>query len=328
MGDDYVLKDTTGKVKLENLKINENPRFITYLYPGFGYGVYDRNNLPGIPQLLLYLVESRSSGLYNIKDKNGKGFLDWFDVVKDGTSFVGAAEIEMSRGLYERSLRSSNLEVKVSLGQVGRTSLVVASQLFSPGESTPVVSQVYREVLIDSASRKPAVIPTWFRERFEGKGTLENVPFVVEKFERPTRTFMQSFTISWLDTDANGHTNFTIYPRFAINALHHALFLKSKSLGDRHNKGDETSFQISESLQKSWHGDLSAVDGMSEEIVKCGLKNFKINFINECKQGDTVLTHIWTPDKGKFLIKCSIEKPDGTRLCQIVLEYFGPSSRL
>ncbi|XP_035829256.1 uncharacterized protein LOC101854376 isoform X2 [Aplysia californica] len=285
-------------------------------------------DLPGIDQLLTFLVEARAYGMHHIRDENGENFINWYNVVKEGTSFLGAMEIEMSRGLYHRSVRSSNLEVKVSLRHVGRTSMVMDAQLFFPGDAMPVVTQVYRLVLIDTASRKPAVLPRWFRERFEGKGTMENVPFVVEKFERPARTFVHSVEVFWLDTDCNNHTNFTIYPKFALYALHHALFLKSKSSGDRHNKGDESSFRFSESQRNLLGSDLSAVDGMSEEIVKWGLKNVKINFINECKQGDTVLTHIWTPDKDKFLIKCSIEKPDGTRLCQIVLEYFGPSSRL
>ena len=247
--------------------------------------------------------------------ENGEQFFKMDDLFKDGLTFAACTEITASQQLFDRSLRNSSLDVRYSIGSIGKTSYSFLTNVYPAGTDTPIVCNRIKFIFIDRDTRRPKPLPQYFLDEYKGKGEEENKSFIIPQIDRPDKTFVHNVQVMWLDTDINNHTNFSAYVVYAINAIHYAFLLK---------KSENSTAAKDNSL---WSGDLSCLDGFSEETVLNGLKDAKICYIKECREGDEVCVHLWKSVEDDYKIFVSLETPSSNRLCQITLEYFDSRSK-
>ena len=281
----------------------------------FLYGLFFFfSDLHSLPALLVKMVELREVGMMQVMDSCKSEVFNWTELLLSSQyylSFYIGAALNMSPRFYHKSLQRSHLKVKFSLGCVGKTSAIIICEIFHPNWNESVLTEINKVVLIDIRTRKPTPFPQWFLDKYQGKGVMENISFRLEKIERPTKTFLHCVQIMWSDTDSNAHTNFASYSKYAIDVLHLGLYLKSKPPSNQLD-----------------YRNLSALDGITEDVVRCGLKNVKINFINESVEAEIIHVHVWKQEGPEFVILCSIEKENGLCICQLSLEYFKINSSL
>ena len=251
----------------------------------------------------------------------GEPFFPIKKLLQDGLTFMAAIEIEISRQLFDRRPNFSNLQVKQQFGQIGKTSITRVDHVFLPGSQTPLFSRKMKFVYIDRELRKPKAWPRWLVDKLQSTEMISEPPFLVAQFDKAEKTFVHRAQVLWLDTDSYNHTTYAAYPGFALNALHYAMFLKSL----QENGGKDNRLQLP---NRHWSGDLSALDGFSESIIHKGLESFQISYISECNEGDVVAVHVWRSDAQDFKVNVSVEHTSGSRICQMVLKYYGPNSLL
>lgn len=97
----------------------------------------------------------------------------------------------------------------------------------------------------------------------------------------------------WSDTDLYDHTNFSSYPRFAINGIHAAL-------RDGH------------------------LDGyLTKEDVEAGVAELKVAYLGESVEGDALQMKIWKLPEDRTFV-CSVEK-NSQVINQVTLTFHVPS---
>ena len=167
-------------------------------------------------------------------DDSGEPFFRLEQLAKEGFQFVAATELFVSQKLSDKRLFSAQLEIRYSLGGVGKSSVSFVTEVYHKGSTDqPLLRETFKFVFVSRETRKPKPLPQWCLDKYLGKG-IQDKPFVVEKFERPPKTFTHRVQVSWLDTDSYAHTNFASYVRFALNALHFALhIMSSASIDDK-----------------------------------------------------------------------------------------------
>ena len=138
--------------------------------------------------------------------------------------------------------------------------------------------------------------------------------------------------VQWTDTDQFKHTNFTTYVRWALDALHAALFLQPGSTsGDSSDNLPGTSSTANgpgegEPNPPSSNASL-ALRGITKETVARGLHKMQVSYMKECLEGDHVETHLWQEEGAeKELVLFSVVRA-GEDVCQLKMWYFPPQDQ-
>ena len=282
-------------------------------------------DLPNVSILLPVLDVIKTKAMEHVYNEAGQTFWNWGALEKDNLTFIAATEISifpqfLTRYVGGQDLGSSMLKVKFSIWNTGKTSASIATEICHAATGAPLISDVIKFIHIDRETRKPKPLPLWFLQKYQGKGTHEKDVFAVERFERPESTFVHCVRVLFQDTDSNNHTSYSIYVNFAINALHYGLLVRADKNCDVRKR--------CEYQRSNWCGDVSALDGMSEEIVRNGVKKARVCFISESKLDDKLDVHVWKSDSQLLQVKVSIETPSGDKVCQVTLEFYERKSKL
>ncbi|XP_005112068.1 uncharacterized protein LOC101854131 [Aplysia californica] len=240
-------------VKDEKILLNDQPRYVTFRYGGLEHALFDRNGHPSLFQLMKTAVIVRSIGLFCSCEGEISSMIDFSDLLNQtgSTIFVAVTDFEMSRDMYNRFLVKAPLDARVSLGHVGNGSITMQIELFLPGNPQAIMTHKKKVVLVNPDTRKPMPLPEWYKQKFAGKGVLEGIPFRIEKFQRPAKTFFRRSEITWSDTDSNNHTNYASYSRLATDAIHTCLFLKTKAEKERMRAMDQSDQHLSLSVNQT-----------------------------------------------------------------------------
>lgn len=102
--------------------------------------------------------------------------------------------------------------------------------------------------------------------------------------------------VAWSDTDIYNHTNFSSYPRFAINAVHDAL--KNKHL-------------------EGW---------LTKSDVEAGVAEIRLSYLGESLEGDLLHVKTWKVLGKERTVMCSIEKNNQV-INQVMLTFHKPHEK-
>ena len=269
----------------------------------------------------------RDTGIDYILEKTGQAFFGWNSFYRDDKflTFVAVHDQEFSPLFTKSYSKGCPLDVKVNVLGVGRSSCTIGTEIYKHGSDECLIADRIKFVLIDHSSRKPVNIPQWFLDKCnENNILIGKYNFHIPPFNKPQTTFVHHIKVMFVDTDNNLHTTFSAYGRYALNALHYAVYLKNLNLNDQCNINESSLPLSSLSGTKSWNGNLSALEGLTDELIKRGLKTVKTVYLSECKEGEDIFIHCWLPHSvpDKNIICISIEKNTGERICQLQFEFF------
>ncbi|KAK0048208.1 hypothetical protein Bpfe_022468 [Biomphalaria pfeifferi] len=334
-----------GTFKL-NLKVNDSPRFVTYTNPGLNYfHDYDRNGSPDLVRLMLYSVNAETfADRYPGLQEDGEmcSYIYWDKLLHDRTSFVASTEFTFSRTMYDETVAKWPLNVKVSFGGMGSTSVQTRLQICTQHSSEPVITKVLKLVTVDRQTRRPMALPDWYKKKLQGKE--DKMPdFKFTGFKRPERTYVRRVQIVWSDTDSNNHTNFSSYVQFGLDTLRLALLQmdlstcqKIESPNLAHSVTDTegsktktlTEMVSAANCNCDVQSNVSAIPWMTKDLLTNGVKNLKICYMRESVEGDMLDVHVWQEPGEEFKVRGSIEALDGKAICQYIIEYFTPTAHL
>ncbi|GFN93387.1 hypothetical protein PoB_001989300 [Plakobranchus ocellatus] len=254
-------------------------------------------------------------------------FLDWPRLEKDFFAFGSCVEISLSRALYDPAVPKWPLDFRLTLGHVGPCSVAKTEQYYARlggGERALLWSNRHQRVIVDKKTRKPARVPAWFLNKYQGRGCLEQ-GITFRPFKRPAVTYCHRVQVQWSETDEYGHANWASYMKWVTDALHAALLPKKTGNSTTTNPSQEKSAQGQpggQSQQTSIRG-AGALCGITEETVRRGLAKFQVTYYRECLEGDQIQAHVWQDkrerDQGP-VYGCVMKA--GEEICEIKLWYF------
>ncbi|BFZ06284.1 hypothetical protein BsWGS_09323 [Bradybaena similaris] len=343
--------------------VTRNPLTATFTFPAFSVFNVDRDGLMDITSVMWVMDTAISFAQSYPYTGNEDKWINWTEVRRNHLTFISSQEIVISRKLYDRHVPKWNLEAKVALGFIGKSTVTFFAEVYVPGSKEVLIQLTTQINGIDKTTRKSHPFPDWFRSEYKDQCSMKS-GFRLDPFLRPQETYVYKREVTWVETDSNAHTNFTSYVKYAVDGLHSALRQVSKVDNPDHssNHQDATVDNVAAPnitnshpvvSTASWTSDVPsaptsagsnahcvptvsstdrsssrrALRGMSEDIVKQGMKLLRVCYINECNEGDVVDVHLWQEAGEGFTVRCSVEKGEQL-ICQIVLEYFSPPTKL
>ncbi|KAK6181632.1 hypothetical protein SNE40_009453 [Patella caerulea] len=264
---------------------NEDKTGVVVHHPGLSFESYDRDGNPSITSIMKVLMSARAYAYHNPIDSTGATFLDYAKMTDDCFTFMASSEIEVEKMMYDIQVVKTPLDVKVNLGNIGKSSLNSVAEVTLPFNGMTLLRNVNQVVVIDKLTRKPKPVPDWWKEKYSGC-TIRNQPLIIPKLVRPNKYYTYKFYVAWSDTDNYNHTNSASYSRFAINAIQNASSNKY-------------------------------FNSLTQDKLNSGIKKIQMSYIGESAEGDLIEASVWeASDKpiaycqflkeGKAVFQCSV----------------------
>ncbi|XP_053401603.1 uncharacterized protein LOC123549075 isoform X2 [Mercenaria mercenaria] len=242
---------------------------------GLQYSDFDsKNGQPKPWQLTKMLESARFFSHHWPLDDSGRTFRDYAEVTSDRMTFLITSRMDIEYNLYDPSIPKSPLDIKVQGGYVGTSSLNSKTTVLTKC-GQPLLSNINHVVSIDGATRRPKVLPDWWREKYAKSGAK----FTSLKFEKYTKPdSVEPFIIHVVrsDLDGNNHTNWTCYVRFALDGIYH----------------------------NAKHGKLDKF----KDIDRRGLQSMELLFSGESFDEDKLEVYVWQEDGDEYKVRVHIEK--------------------
>ena len=195
---------------------------------------------------------------------------------------MASTRIEFARELFEIQRRSEvvpELEVLLSLGYIGKSSLNSIATLKCRKTGAAFARNVNQVVVVDKATRKPTRIPEWWREKYSS-AAVTGQPLIVPLIDVPhERAHAYDVKVAWSDVDQYKHTNYLSYVRYCQDAAMDAC-------------------QVDHFTQIKGDFLLQHTKGMS------------ICYKNETVANDRLLVHVWENEEDKLKLHFSISRQD------------------
>ncbi|CAL1536199.1 unnamed protein product [Lymnaea stagnalis] len=302
-----------GHWNVTNVTVTNSPFWCSkFTIPGLTHESFDRDGNVKMTSIMLTSVIARQFVLHKPFNDSGSIFLDWPALTEDRFTFVSSTQFKMSKALYGSEVPKWPLDVEFILGFVGNSSMAGVTNFYNVGEtSEPLWTQINQLVSIDKVTRKPTPLPDWFKDKYKGKGCMDQ-GLIIKPFNRPSLTYSMPVVVRWSDTDNYNHTNFASYVHWAINAIHAAIREEEKAKG---LKSTVSADQLPS----------SALNGINKDIVSNGLKDVQICYLNESLEGQALNVHVWQQDNLEHKVFTSIERGEDD-ICQLQFEYFSSST--
>ncbi|ESO85703.1 hypothetical protein LOTGIDRAFT_229494 [Lottia gigantea] len=277
----------SAKFKLD---YNHDKTQVVVHHPGLSYEAYKRDSNPSISSLLMLPMTARAYAYHKPMDQSGATFLDYAKMTADHFTFMVSVVMEIESTMYDPLIDKIPLDVKLSLGFIGKTSLNSVAEVSLPSNGMTLMRNCNQVVLVDKATRKPTPVPDWWKQKYSSS-TVGNTALIIPKLTKPESVHLCKLFVAWSDTDNYNHTTSASYPRFAVDAIHHASssnFLKI----------------------------------ISENHFKAGVKRVEMSFLGESAEGDLLEICVWE-DQQKPIAYCEFLR-GGETIHQSSVEYHTP----
>ncbi|XP_060074953.1 uncharacterized protein LOC132554654 [Ylistrum balloti] len=254
-------------------------------HPGLSYADYDSNGQPKIWMIMKILESVRFFAHHVPLDSTGRTFRDYEQVTRDCLIFLVTSEFVLSKEIYKPSQLTTWMRTSIKGGYVGKSSLNSLTEMRSENGEKFLASNINHVVCVGKQSRRPMSFPLWWREKYSESGK-KHQPLNLKRFDKPDGASVYNTNIAWSDTDANLHTNWTSYARFAVDAAHHC-----------HQNGALENF---------------------EDNFSNGIHKVQIYFYGESVQGDKLTVHTWQDKSDHRILMMDIYNKEKS-ICQIKL---------
>ncbi|KAK7482488.1 hypothetical protein BaRGS_00026305 [Batillaria attramentaria] len=206
---------------------------------GFPYDAFD-GQARVKPWHIISMVESgRALSFNQLPYKQDQTFLSVDRLYVDHNLFQGSAKLDISKALYDISLTKTPLTLEKELLFVGKSSLNVKTDVILSPLGIKLASCEVQSVLVDRETRRPVPFPDWWMEMYGQFSSPEKqLKVVAEKepldVEAAIKTGAQvssesepfdcgvtsvDMVVCASDTDVYGHTNWSAYLKYCIDAL-------------------------------------------------------------------------------------------------------------
>lgn len=226
----------------------------------------------------------------------GSTFLEFSKLCLDHFYFTVSTGLQIDRTFYD--LISCDQPSKPSFmvnllpGYIGRTSMNFVYHLTTDDHPNFLAKHTTQYVIVDKDSRKPVLIPDWWRRKYEkyfdSKQNLVFAPLELPKAN--TTAFRYNMKPTWSDTDQYSHVNYRAYPRFCFDAAMEAVKMR---------------------LFKGFDGD----------ILNYRVKTIESTYKGECVAGDQITVVSWQNSEYPLILYFIIEK-DGKFIYQSTVEFY------
>ncbi|GFS11585.1 hypothetical protein ElyMa_001351200 [Elysia marginata] len=324
-----------GLLCARNFRYEDSPHPSAYLrVQGLTYESYDIHWHPKITSIMTATMLSRFHAQFtplpaSSNDKEGirekTYFMDWPILTDKYFTFVSSTEFVMSRAMYDNNLCKSPVDMKLSLGYIGNSSLAVVNDFYACSDvqkpSAPLWTNTVQLVAVDKTTRKPAKLPDWYQSKYKGRG-CRSKGLIIRAFERPAVTYAHPSVVQYSECGNYKHATWVAYVGWAIDALHAALLLQNSTVLTSYSSYSHAATPGDSPNVRA----RAALKGISKDIVARGLHKLHLIFLNECLQGEYVETHLWQEDgEEKELVYFSVVK-DGKDMCQMKMWFFNDAS--
>ena len=195
---------------------------------------------------------------------------------------MASTRTEFSEKLFEIQRKSEDvpqMEVKLSLGYIGTSSLNSTASLCCRKTGLTYARNINQVVVVDKATRKPTRIPEWWREMYSEMAVTGQslvVPLIDVMYDHAHKYDVK---VAWSDTDQYKHTNYLSYIRFCQDAAMDACHVNH----------------------------FSAIKG---DFLKYNTRNISICYKNETVANDRLVVYVWENESDNMQLHFSIVKDE------------------
>jgi acyl-CoA thioesterase FadM len=208
---------------------------------------------------------------------------DFWRIAHDGLLwFMIASNFKFEERFFQLHRKRAIVPVtlKATTGKIGQTSFVLQIDLMDVDGKNKIMATDFSSCLVDRNSRKPKVLPDWFRNILK-KCQTDSETKRFTPLEPPSGAFSYQNTLWPSDLDYNGHVNQAMYGRLMIDCAVEA----SLSGYYKQYKGDFAEFVLNdvnciylaelncgdEVVTKTWE------DEVDNKVLYFSMKNAKNN---------------------------------------------------
>ena len=152
-------------------------------------------------------------------DDSGRVFRDYAQLTDDRLTFMVTARVDVTPAMYDAKIPKSPLDVVVQGGFIGNCSLnSLTTVVTSSGQE--LMSNTNQVVSIDKTSRRPLPLPDWWKEKY-AESAKPHQPLKFSKIDKPENIPFYDYKVARSDLDGNNHANWSVYVKFALDAMYH-----------------------------------------------------------------------------------------------------------
>lgn len=252
------------------------------------------------PWSLLTLFESgRAFAFWPIPhaERPEGSFLDSHQLLAKDLYFIATAKLHIDKEFHNSNAPKFPLTMDKVLSFVGNSSFRLDSTLNHPENSKPYATCSVQTVFVDSTTRKPKVLPDWWKEKYACDLKKEN-HLKFEDFVKNDSITYHSFplTVCPRDTDSYHHSNWTSYIRFCYDACVHGVA-------------------------------NSQYRNITEASIEQGIKTLDVTFKNESSDGDNLDIVSWEDQDDNNTIRFEVRK-DHVICCLVNICFYSTESKL
>ena len=209
--------------------------------------------------------------------------------------YVASLKTEVCKSFYYMytAVQPTPLLIRVSPGFIGRSSFSLETEIYNANYKELYVQHVAEFASVDKKTRKSTPLPDWFIDKYASvlSGTKLTLPKLLQPQSDLIANYSTGVKVSYSDIDFLGHTNFSTYIKYAMQAA-----MEASANGKFHG------------LFKVPHMDYIA-------------KNITVSYLGESKVGDVLDINVWQNLENKQKFHCDISR-NGKSINQITIEFY------
>ena len=164
-------------------------------------------------------------------DDTGRVFRDYAALTDDRLTFLVTSVIDIKREMYDFKVPKAPLDIILKGGYIGNSSLNSKTTVLT-STGLELVSNVNQVVSIDTSTRRPLPLPDWWKQKY-AESAKSSQPLKFIKIEKPENIPFYDYKVARSDLDSNNHANWSVYAKFAFDAMYH--FSKTGHLSSMQN---------------------------------------------------------------------------------------------
>ena len=209
-------------------------------------------------------------------DEHGRRFASYQEMAKNKLYFQLCAKYTMFPSFYEKTHMYHPVEVTYKIGQLGKTSYNLIDEARSVITGELLHSAVHVQVTVDKETRRPAMLPDWFKAKYEKH--IHGISWKYSPKEKPSeKMYSFPYRVVWSDTDYYYHVNQSSYIRFCLDAIAEA-------------------------------GMEGRLKDINRDIGQVKVKEMRMLYAAETKPHEELNIHVWQDDVNLKTVHCEIEK--------------------
>ncbi|GFN83400.1 hypothetical protein PoB_000990600 [Plakobranchus ocellatus] len=348
------------KTEVQDLFINDSPRYATFTYMGMPGWAYN-TNLKALDLLTVSKICYDCNKIVHLHLPISCGYetVDWMEKMVQANTmlFQNCMEFRFTRAMYDVAVVKWPVKVKFSYRHRTGPHATYEIELLSQDTEEHLVTWLECFSFVNLTTRRLSTgPPKFFSDEMDGKALKSDGLRVPRLPQRPQDAYTRKALVLISDCDMNNHANFNMYLAKCQETLWYALTAKVVQSNQASDKQEQTQKQeegqgqgtsaddnCDNSSRLSFGGrNNNSMTGTSDscckgitqprwltlDVVKHGVKTARLRFVREALVGEYVNIYLWQDEDKPLWVFFTIENERSSIIFEMSLEYFGPTAKL